>query len=524
MKKSKIIKLFLVSLLACSCSLEVRNGIEYSSKNVLNEELLNNSVLVDYTETKKYEGMKELGEITFNLEDIVENNTYFLIHYNEDNELGFFSKKVGKYLGNRFYPQSTTYKIRSEFIEINDNGNPCIYDWYGNLLIQGEPLNDLTGYSKNWGIEIFTVNYKSFMYTKNNTPIFVNPSEIDNYFSYSFRTESLKKYGLDGYRLEIRETDAGKYYNYYYLDEAISSIELDRKCEAIGYIDKNLVVQKAEMLEDDAEEFSYIASSYSQYKKFKNHIYFVDLHTGEFKEKDLNIKLYDKIYPLKNADDEVEYYCVSYYDLSINKALEDNYTYVVDKDFVMYDDISYLGFQDLSKLEDGYFYNEKEQIIYDSELNYVTTLCDLDPVYIPEHRSFICNERIDTGLEMQRYKYKKGVINYKGEVIIDFIYDDILSDYIDSGCYLAKRDGKYYQVDTNNNKETELKDIYLLQSHFLMRKENNQMQLFTVDKEIEYVIEDINNTSIYKVGYQNFDLFSIQSGQLDIKIKYLMYC
>lgn len=182
MKKSKIIKLFLVSLLACSCSLEVRNGIEYSSKNVLNEELLNNSVLVDYTETKKYEGMKEVGEITFNLEDIVENKTYFLIHYNEDNELGFFSKKVGKYLGNRFYPQSTTYKIESEFIEINDNGNPCIYDWYGNLLIQGEPFSGFTGYRKIGGIEVFNVNYKYFMYTKNNTPIFVNTSELNNYF------------------------------------------------------------------------------------------------------------------------------------------------------------------------------------------------------------------------------------------------------------------------------------------------------------------------------------------------------
>ena len=509
MKRNKIATILLVSLLFSACGKEIRNGIEYSSKSVFNQELLDNSILKDYTEEEKLTKLKEIDNLSVPLDKVIEHNYKFLIYRNNENKIGFYLKTRGKHIGNTFYDVNTTYEIINptyDLIEIRENGIPYVYDEFGNLLLAGEAYNSaLWGYD-DYDQRYIYINGRIFMYTKDHIAISVNEEDLydlpfpgDN---LSKKKISLKDQGLDDYSLMISDNN---YYHYFYEKENISSIYIGEDYEVIGYIGTNLVLQRSVEVPFFEENFSYVEyvdveySSYSVLKKFINNIYFVDLHTGEFKEKDFNIKLYDTIYPLRNEDKEVEYYCVSYYDLSDDKSLKENYTYVVDEKFVMYDDISFLNFTSLVKLEEDYYYDEKENIIYDKKFNYVTSLLDVEANYYAKQRAFLCSN-----------SSKYGVINHNGEVLIEFLYDSIKMDSSREGYYIAKKEGTYYQINTNNNEIKELENISVYDNNLLVRKIDNQKTYFTINNDFEYKVNNIEKCTLNSFEFSDYKIICIE--------------
>ena len=238
MKRNKIATILLVSLLFSACGKEIRNGIEYSSKSVFNQELLDNSILKDYTEEEKLTKLKEIDNLSVPLDKVIEHNYKFLIYRNNENKIGFYLKTRGKHIGNTFYDVNTTYEIINptyDLIEIRENGIPYVYDEFGNLLLAGEAYN-----SAHWGYDDYDqpyiyINGKVFIYTEDYIAISVNeevlydlPSPGDN---LSKKKISLKDQGLDDYSLMISDNN---YYHYFYEKENISSIYIGEDYEVIG--------------------------------------------------------------------------------------------------------------------------------------------------------------------------------------------------------------------------------------------------------------------------------------------------
>ena len=314
-----------------------------------------------------------------------------------------------------------------------------VYDDDGNKLVVATIRSNSGGYDPISYIysENGTASLYNGQYDDNEDPnsggqinIYADPEQGD---LYKRGWMPLDEYGLKGYSLVQAENgfctifDGNTARSSFYLPNIGSSL--------VGVFNKKLLTQQTYQMPDDAEDYDY---SYSG-TKYSTESYFIDIESGKKEKLNFNV-LFSRAQPLYNTRKEVEFYQVTYQEITDKKALGNQFTKIIDGSFAVRDDVSGANVFSYEKLNyEGYeyFFNYDNKVLYNSQLRPMTFLNGLSNVTLAKGMGVITARSNSTS--------KFGVVAPNGTVLVPFDYDNIYSAYAENGTMLMSKDGDGYR-------------------------------------------------------------------------------
>ena len=247
--------------------------------------------------------------------------------------------------------------------------------------------------------------------------------------SYKHDWTALDEFGYPGYYLVRAEND---YCTVFAGNSAKSSFYIDGKM--IGIFNKKILTQQCYELPEDASDFSFS----EQGVKYALETYYFDIETGKKEKANFNVCFSEEAKPLLNTNGRVEFFEISYSEITEQKVLGNKLSKIVDSGLVIRDDVtgcSIFDYQMISFEDNYYFYNKGNKVLFDPQLKPITALKEIEHVEIVEKANLVVGQ----------YHGKYGALTPDGTVAIPFEYDDAYSQYADDDAMLFIKDGNAYR-------------------------------------------------------------------------------
>ena len=485
--------------LLASCSGTSKTSLTYSNKNVLSEDVINSNISevtsmeLDVHETVlHYPTPDEITSSKIYDETYAQNG--LLILKNNYNKVGFYSTFHQSWiLKPQFVPAWLDYNVYTVdqigyLLYFSYEDNYFLYDAFGNLFLNSktERLNSFTTTPRNGKIylTIFTnTSTKYYQYSNDGVATKISripymeddymPPEV-NYDGPSLNdlfTEGwldLTIYGLEGYKLAFANNN---YVTIFHNNEYVNDFYLEHDAELLGIVKGSLLYQRRNVIPNDSMLYDF----YDGVKYELNHV-FVNLKNGN-KTYEKFDKVFSDFSPLKDKDNNVAYYMATYQNITDSLILDENQTFVVDRNFVFYNDITHLEFESLQRLDENTIYNYSTKILYDNELNVITNLRYMDPIYYAAQKLF-----------MGRVNGLYGLVNLSGEVVAEFKYTTIYIDYLFENSLIGFKNNDAYRIILGSG------DIFVGNDWSLL--DHNLFQATATDGALVYFTSSKNITRV----------------------------
>ena len=545
---SVIVSAFILSSCAQSATHLDSDGFTYSdSPSVTTETLDENIPALEYKAKEIKQPNFVYSEKSKSLDNIANTNYInngLLIMRNQYGNIGFYSLLKDKYIlnpqfvENWFDYQVSTNQYCGFFLYIHNDDKFMVYDGFGNTLYYGaNPISNVYTTMVNKDIYVTVTIYQTgqsnyFKYndtgaivavtsipTESQDPVEEEEPYTGPEINQDFQEDwiDLSKHGLKGYYLF--DDTQGLYtiikFDHATLEKkAICQFNVDQNtCKELGVVGRYFVYQQTLPLPDDSVSFSYSENG----KKYSLETFFVDLTNGKVSTRDL-MGIFTDLFPLINKDEEYQQYILTYKKINRNYALAETLTKIIDRDFVLHEDISGYNYDGFIKIEDIY-YNNTTKIIYDSEFQPVTYIGMTNPTYKPNIRCF-----------MGRIDGKYGLVDLNGKVALQYEYDNIYTDDYQNGYMIATKGEDVYRVQMYSLEETYLgKNVVRVAENLYYAKYNDSnnryfksnTNLQTISNK--YTINRfsyLGQTIIYYLSYRdgsffNYCLIEGQAGTVD---------
>lgn len=461
-------------------------------------------------------------------EDVTILQTYLnlglVVVANEYDQVGFYSLQYQTYL---VAPQYQLQWIHnSNFVSTNDVDDIGFviniyyedvwvsYDSFGNKIFEGttEPtftttfVNDKV-YLKVFDEENATIKYYVYNEAAALEPVDMIPTQDDSDaedsefednlgFGDLFIGERLEldKFGLDGHYLLSSDNSIFTIFNA--SNTKVITFTLPENVSAFGIVGKNIIYQQTTVLPDEAEMYSLIL----QGKKYSNSVYLISVETGEITPVETEYLLLGNIIPYLNDQGQYLYGIASIGKIDDNKCVSDYHTYIIDETATLIQSLT--GYKPLSFVKIGRnYYNYVTNIIYDSNLNEIAYIGDMNPQLIPEENMFIGTMKDEKGVNYY------GAIDFNGKVIIPFEYvglnysNNLDFDVVDNWLIARKKDKDnntlYYRVNISDGSRLFIgKNIEKLYNGLYLVKNTNNYELVNVKGTLYTYTFDENSINV----------------------------
>lgn len=441
-------------LCLCACDGDKTSfGLKKSSKSVLSDSLLKENV-IDYG--------SDLREATYSYDSItisssnLYNSSYLnkglIIEKNTNSTLTFHSLITGEELYTTNNKSSNvTYNVFSHnyisyILTIVDDTKYVLVDALGNTIYSGyEEYRPSSIYSIDdvYCLDITDgVNTRGYYYTEEGT-IETRVDEEEHVYEigdiYCENTTSLAMIGYPDYQIVTSSNKMSVYKG----DKLIGSYTHHPSTLVRGLIETKYFFQIAVELPDDAEKYDVYYSG----DKLNTWIETFDLITGKVETLDPNI-LIGSIDPLR-IDNRYSAYAKLTFNEIKDTTIGRTYTYMTDKNLVLYDDLSNLSISSMYRLKEGLYWDSNSGFVYRGNANNVVTrISNGNADYYKESQHFVIENNS-----------KSALASPEGKLLTRFEYDKIYADAYSSTQYVALKDNVYYYM-TPNGVETEIGELY----------------------------------------------------------------
>ncbi len=427
----------------------------------------------------------------------------FELHSNGN--LGFYSLASGDYVVAPSYRENG---LRYNIIDVNYIGGLISYtidgeyylvDSYGNTLIHESYVGSYYSSQYLYDDDDFEVTIGDYyIYLTARSPFDSNEEII---FQYSITgdvtqvgsiPESIFDDDYDiGDLFDSERTDLSLYghYGYSYAQSGNNYYFFDNNGEYLRniYIPvSNFVMagdyiyyQQSARLPDDAASYTYSDSSGTKYS-LKDIL--INYMTGERYELDARFLVSSKI-ALFDTSLVYNYLLLTVKTIKADKTLGDTQKLFADAVLNVKGDSGAYNLSSLVRIG-GNILDTATSILYDGELNYITSLKDMNPFFIDGVAAIF-----------GRYNGYYGAVDYNGVVILPFEYTDVYESGL-NGYALLKKDGVYhrFEAETGWLEETPYTSIDKVADHFLSSTVDGTTYVFNEQQDFEYFDSSVTFT------------------------------
>lgn len=328
-------------------------------------------------------------------------------------------------VGNVLY-QSTTFFVASmqRAKTTNDLGETV------SLLKVSIVKTDSTTSERSYEYRYFQYDQKSLKATQIDCPDYwANDKQVAGDDYNNGATYDLNKYGIK--RTVKKFGDAEQGYTLVAYDEEgkeEATFRLNEGFELIPY-GCNFIAERATEVGMEIGPTTYPIKGGTNFKVEHKFINLRDL-----KQSDLDLpaliqnERFNMLKPYELTDDEY-YSVVTLQEVKEDGSLGDYRTMIIDEDFDLHDDITFKNFVEWKRMNNGYFYDETNKIVYDNEFN---------PVF--NARSLTMNYQSETFFSTNT------VVSLTGKRMFDARYNGFNTGYSLNGVYRVE-DNRYKKVE-----------------------------------------------------------------------------
>lgn len=271
----------------------------------------------------------------------------------------------------------------------------------------------------------------------------------------------LEDYGLDGYKIlqtgtnlfgVFKETKDGKG------TELVCTFVLDDTVfHPVGVIGQKMIAQASRVLPADSEDYDYLTvagtTNYreSAVTKYDVQTIAIDLFEGTREELDYKVLFTDYIRPLAGTNGKFgEYFSLSFTDFSTGMLALESSEVVINKDFVVVQDMTSRNNRFFLDMGDGYYYSTQSKALYKGD-KMVTSFYGEgnDIVPLPEHKAFMSHYNPE-GSSNHYY----GLVKNNGVIVEGANYKQFASDNEDTVLFHAGVNGNFFATENAANAET----------------------------------------------------------------------
>lgn len=190
-----------------------------------------------------------------------------------------------------------------------------------------------------------------------------------------------------------------------------------------------------------------------------NELYDMSYCSFNFKSKELKEFQLDYVVTsiryLNDTYKDVDAYSCSYYEIFKNKILSNDISEAIveENNLTLGSKINAIKGDSLYSLNGRAYYNAKSNVLYNHNLEFVTNLQDLNPVYNPSIQCFV-----------GRYNGKYGLVGVDGRVKLPFEYDSLFLDTYDGENFFCVKDGNLKIISRNYNDSFTMENISYIYS------------------------------------------------------------
>ena len=503
MKKTLLVLAAMSAMVLSSCGKKAAPGgsISYSDQVQINQSVIDDNFFIgpkEETEPNKLPG-KFVEDFHISEDDLAfkENAATdlprgFLPLLNDAGNVGFYSMIAGKFItGHHFVPAWLSYSAETVanigfLLTIQYEDEVIIIDAFGNQIlrearsefyylsnIETTIVNEKTYLSFNLSSLQFS-GYLYFEYSAGGVASQVDripdpepdptPTVYNNYNGPKVGhlvdegETNLKIFGLSGYKL----SENHNVFRLYQGETLVNTFRIPDNANAIGIVNGKLFYAVVDQLPQRALEYQYSVGE----SKFNYQLYSLDLmNPKDVQERNYGVlvegirnilhfetKVYndDGTIDLERSTVTSEYAYIAFDEINSDLTLGARKEYIMDSNFVMYDDLSGLRFNDFVKVDDDLLFNPTTKTLFNNKFEYITDLSGLDEVYASSYNR-------DYGFFMARDNGFYGLVNKNGKVVAPFIFDSFDLDSCDgehiigraSSHYYDDYEKGYYRVDIN---------------------------------------------------------------------------
>ena len=467
-------KKLLLSLLALTVLTSCGNTIGGLKKG---DDILNGTIIENnFEEVEEKEEINtlvqsKLGEVSFDSEEILRYYSCGVIAtINKEGYVGFYSLLHQKQIiANQFEERWVKYNVIEDghvgfFISIDYEGKRVVYDSIGNQVLscdereeytyQTEVFNDVVYLTVTHTLESDLNPENTFYkYVENGTlqqiesisdDVLENVVEDEEENEFPFGSQYNEMQPLEEYGLEGFVSTADNILTLYNANkEVINTYILPSNTMGYAVITNKLYYQVITSLPEDAKKYDLYYSAennfYSKGQKYKISTYSINLENGKEKEEDLDFVIIDAE-PYKGATDGEKYSIITMQLITKEKAFGDTVAYLIDSKGVLHDQVNGVYVRDFIKVGENYL-NEETGILYDSQLNEIAYLSNIDPKY---------NEKANYIIGRLDGKY--GILDTSAKVVLEFSAEEIVSEIVDNKV-ITRRGDVYYRNDLISGQE-----------------------------------------------------------------------
>lgn len=547
MKKKKLsITLALASgiLLLSSCGKKDFEEQKVFDKAMLEENLDNEKEIEKEEESSV---LNHIGTVQFKTTDSLKvySDSYYqhglIITQNAAGYIGFYSLHYNTHLVapmyheqwiqslNVFTNQNIGYFIRVQYEDVY-----TIYDSLGNTVYKGDKELDVETNLINNKVylslfdsekeEMLHYEYQadSSLQKIVNLPIQMDKEIVDD--EKEDDLEEPLKFGdiFVGNKLDLTDFGmAGSYIvnsnNLYTVfnenDVKVSTFALPEDVVA-NIIGGQLIYQIYTALPDEVEDYSFSRLIELKAVKYDLKTYSIDLKTGEKFELECEYIIENSL-PYKDSLGVYKYGLSYIRKIGDHKELMTGESYLIDADGHLVQNLTGYEVKYFTRLNENYYYNMSTKVIYDSSLNEIAYLSDMNPQRIKDANLFI-----------GKMNGKYGAVGYDGKVLVPFEYNslaplenasiDIKDNYIIASKSVYDEEiqnsvTQYYRVDLNNGTSKFLgnnisviyDDLYLVKTGVGYKYISQDKDYSVIELDSIYNENDYNKYYTFSANYNN---------------------
>jgi hypothetical protein len=421
-----------------------RPTFEKSGQEVLTDNLLKDNVsdLAENLPEFSYQH-KTSYDIDFSSSKI-QVSTYanyglMLLRDTNTNTVHYYSAITSKYIYeskstyNSVYNDVSTMDYIGFIVKISDGNLRLLIDAFGNILYQATntQYSDFTVGIEN-GKVVATVTDASdnkihFMYDEQGKAHQYDPSSsVSIGTQYDEELLSLEMHGYPNYHALLGNEHIAVFKD----DVIINSYYVPVHSVIKGIISTKVVVQVKFPIIEDETNYDLIEGG----MKYQTWLETFDLISGEVEV--LNYGVYiNNLRPLFENDMCSKYSYIEYSEIT-NKTLGTTEKYIIDKDFVLYDDLGHVSFGTVERLKENVYWDKESGVVYSDAL---------------KTKSYVIEKTVASyiqGIHMFELSLngKYGLISPTGKVVAQPVYDTLYTNVVSNNSIIGVIGDEYYRI------------------------------------------------------------------------------
>ena len=396
---------------------------------------------------------------SFEPEDIVDDthsSNGLVVVKNDVDRIGFYSVLHGDYLiAPRFEKGWVSYTVTDTnyvgfILSVKYNDEYLTYDGFGNELIDN-PIASVVTEIINQKVYLTLNGAVYYEYGSDGVAKRIdakpqaayNPSTEDDYTGpktddlFVEGRMDLDAYGYSNYSILV--TRQGLYTTFHEGKPTVS-FYVATDYEYRGLIGSKMVFQRVLQTTEDATRYDFTRDN----NKYSLETLLVDFITGEKANKNAKV-IIQAITPLKKAEGSTtKYSYVTYYTINDNGLMVNPIGAIVDEEFRIHNDASGMAINSFIELENGNFFNTVTKMLYDSEMNVITSLAAMDATYLRNMKMF-----------RGKLNNSYGLVNENGKVVAEFRYSDIyVNEYPGNDNVIVKKGTDAFRLNLTSGATT----------------------------------------------------------------------